>query len=462
MPGDRGHLRRRPRRARGGARRPRHRGARRPPAARSARLARVHGDRRAGSRRAAASHGGGRRGDARGPRRASRCVPRRRFKHREPGEAPRDRPGRPGAGRLGGGGDRRGRRGPLEDPVQRERQGAGLVGIDVRARSQRGRRLDRAVRTLARRDRPPPRRRGPGDRRALPALARDRRGCGRVDRRGPDPRTLGARPPPGPDHAWGSRERLRRDPSGSRPDAGRRDPAAEGRARRGTPEGVPRPGDGVVEPIVEAIRARTDLRPVAGIVLGSGLGDAITGARDRAGSGEPVEIPYAELPGFPPPTVPGHAGKLWLGTIPGGSIVVVRDHLNLMGRSPLAGWRYPDGSPAFVDVSEVYDRTLADAALGVLRKAGTPTDEGVYAAMAGPSYETPAETEMLRRLGATVVGMSTVPEAVVARALGMRVLGLSFVTNAAGASVSHEEVLLASKTAAEAIGRIVAELVDAF
>ena len=280
-----------------------------------------------------------------------------------------------------------------------------------------------------------------------------------------------------------------------------------------TPEGVPSPGDGVVEPIVEAIRARTDLRPVAGIVLGSGLGDAITGARDRAGSGEPVEIPYAELPGFPPPTVPGHAGKLWLGTIggrpvaffrgrihfyeghpmpiaslttrvasglgagtmvlsaavggldpsiPGGSIVVVRDHLNLMGRSPLAGWRYPDGSPAFVDVSEVYDRTLADAALGVLRKAGTPTDEGVYAAMAGPSYETPAETEMLRRLGATVVGMSTVPEAVVARALGMRILGLSFVTNAAGASVSHEEVLLASKTAAEAIGRIVAELVDAF
>ena len=280
-----------------------------------------------------------------------------------------------------------------------------------------------------------------------------------------------------------------------------------------SPEGLPSPGDGVVEPIVQAIRARTDLRPVAGIVLGSGLGDAITVARDRAGSGDPVEIPYAELPGFPPPTVPGHAGRLWLGmiggrpvaffqgrvhfyeghpmpiaslttrvasglgagtmvlsaavggldpSIPGGSIVVLRDHLNLMGVNPLAGWRYPDGSPAFVDVSDIYDRALADAAQGVLRESGTPTDEGVYAAMAGPSYETPAETEMLRRLGATVVGMSTVPEAVVARALGMRVLGLSFVTNAAGASFSHEEVLLASKTAAEAIGRIVAELVDAF
>lgn len=280
-----------------------------------------------------------------------------------------------------------------------------------------------------------------------------------------------------------------------------------------SPEGIPSPGDGVVEPIVEAIRARTDVRPVAGIVLGSGLGDAITGAWERAGSGEPVELPYAELPGFPPPTVPGHAGRLWLGTIggrpvgffqgrvhfyeghpmpiaslttrvaaglgagtmvlsaavggldpstPGGSIVVLRDHLNLMGANPLAGWRYPDGSPAFVDLSTVYDRELSGSALRVLREAGTATAEGVYAAMAGPSYETPAETEMLRRMGATVVGMSTVPEAVVARALGMRVLGLSFVTNAAGASVSHEEVLLASKTAAEAIGRIVAELVDAF
>jgi purine-nucleoside phosphorylase len=269
----------------------------------------------------------------------------------------------------------------------------------------------------------------------------------------------------------------------------------------------------VEEGIVRAIRERTDIRPVAGIVLGSGLGDAITVARERAGSGEPLEIPYGELPGFPPPTVPGHAGKLWLGTIgnrpvaifqgrihfyeghpmplasittrvshalgagtmvlsaavggldpswAGGSMVVVRDHINLMGTNPLAGWRYPDGSPAFVDVSGVYDADLSGAAFAILREHGTAVTEGVYAAMAGPAYETPAETEMLRRLGATVVGMSTVPEAVAARALGMRVLGLSFVTNAAGGAVSHEEVLLASKTAAEAIGRVVAGLVDAF
>ncbi|HEX6399022.1 MAG TPA: purine-nucleoside phosphorylase, partial [Actinomycetota bacterium] len=220
-----------------------------------------------------------------------------------------------------------------------------------------------------------------------------------------------------------------------------------------------------------------------------------------------------ELPGFPPPTVPGHAGTLWLGTIadrplaffrgrihfyeghpmplasltsrvaaglgartmvlsaavggldaaiPGGSIVVVRDHLNLMGTNPLAGWRYPDGSPAFADVSAVYDAELSGAALAVLRDGGVEASEGVYAAMSGPAYETPAETEMLRRLGATVVGMSTVPEAVAARALGLRVLGLSFVTNAAGASVSHDEVLRASGTAAEAIGLVVAELADAF
>ena len=280
-----------------------------------------------------------------------------------------------------------------------------------------------------------------------------------------------------------------------------------------TEPSVPSPGDGIDERIAHVIRERTDIRPVAGVVLGSGLGDAISVAWERAGSGEPIEIAYGELPGFPPPTVPGHAGKLWLGTIGGrpiaifqgrihfyeghpmtlasitsrishalgartmvlsaavggldasmaaGSMVVVRDHLNLMGTNPLAGWRYPDGSPAFVDVSGVYDAALSDAALGILRDHGTATSEGVYAAVAGPAYETPAETEMLRRLGATVVGMSTVPEAVAARALGMRVLGLSFVTNAAGGAVSHEEVLLASKTAAEAIGRVVAELVDAF
>jgi purine-nucleoside phosphorylase len=149
--------------------------------------------------------------------------------------------------------------------------------------------------------------------------------------------------------------------------------------------------------------------------------------------------------------------------IPPGSLVVLRDQINLMGVNALIGWRMPDGSPAFVDVSEVYDSALAAAALTSAREhAGAElARDGVYVALPGPSYETPAETRMLLGLGGTVVGMSTVPEAVAARALGMRVLGLAFVTNAAGVPVSHEEVLQASKAASEKIGRVRLDLVDA-
>jgi purine-nucleoside phosphorylase len=144
--------------------------------------------------------------------------------------------------------------------------------------------------------------------------------------------------------------------------------------------------------------------------------------------------------------------------------VVLRDHLNLMGVNPLTGWRYPDGSPAFVDVSQVYDPELAELALASARAhadgSGAAVTEGVYAALPGPSYETPAETRMIASLGASVVGMSTVPEAVVARALGMRVVGLAFATNAAGVEVSHEEVLAASKAAAGTIGHVVLDLLE--
>ena len=288
------------------------------------------------------------------------------------------------------------------------------------------------------------------------------------------------------------------------------------------PRMLPSPGDGIPERIVDAIRERTALQPVAGIVLGSGLSSAVDAVKGAAVSGS-VEISYPDLPGFPPPSVLGHAGKLWLGqvgeralavfqgrihfheghgmamasitsrvaaelgaramvltaaagaldpTIHPGTLVVLRDHLNMMGVNPLLGWRMPDGSPAFVDVSEVYDTELAERALASARAYfGTrseadaanvppPVRDGVYAAVSGPSYETPAETRMLHLLGATVVGMSTVPEAVAARALGMRVLGLAFSTNAAGASVSHEEVLVASKAASDAIGRVLLDLVE--
>ena len=279
----------------------------------------------------------------------------------------------------------------------------------------------------------------------------------------------------------------------------------------------PSPGDGIPEQIAEAIRERTMLEPVAGVVLGSGLSDAVEEIRSAAAD-EGVEVAYTELPGFPPPTVAGHAGRLWIGEVRGrslavfqgrvhfyeghgmpmasltsrvsaelgartmvltaatggldpaiaaGSLVVIRDHVNLMGTNPLLGWRLPDGSPAFVDVSAVYDPELAEAALASARAdlgdaGGSHVREGVYAALSGPSYETPAETRMLTGHGATVVGMSTVPEAVVARALGMRVLGIAFATNAAGVEVSHEEVLAASKAAAGTIGRMVVDLVDRY
>jgi purine-nucleoside phosphorylase len=281
---------------------------------------------------------------------------------------------------------------------------------------------------------------------------------------------------------------------------------------------VPSPGDGIAERIAEAVRERTALEPVAGVVLGSGLSNAVDTVR-ASSDGEEVEIAYADLPGFPPPTVAGHAGRLWIGSvgdralavfqgrvhfyeghgmalasitsrlsaelgaramvltaatgaldpeIEAGTLVVLRDHLNLMGENPLQGWRFPDGSPAFVDVSQVYDPDLSDLALASARARLDGTDrqgrvrDGVYVALPGPSYETPAETRMLRQLGATVVGMSTVPEAVAARALGMRVLGLAFATNAAGVEISHEEVLAASNAAAGTIGQVIVELVNRF
>lgn len=281
---------------------------------------------------------------------------------------------------------------------------------------------------------------------------------------------------------------------------------------------LPGPGDGIPERIATAIRERTGVVPEAGIVLGSGLGDSIRDA-NAAGASEGVEIAYAELPGFPQPSVEGHAGRLWVGELGGrpvavfrgrihyyeghgmalasitsrvsaalgartmmlttavgavdrslecGALVVVRDHINLMGVNPLMGWRMSDGSPAFVDISDVYDARLSRLAVEAARahaggragvEASTMT-EGVYAAIAGPSFETGAEIEMMRRAGATVVGMSMVPEAVAARALDMRVLGLSFVTNEAGSSVSHEGVLVASQAASESIGRVLAGLVQ--
>lgn len=242
------------------------------------------------------------------------------------------------------------------------------------------------------------------------------------------------------------------------------------------------------------------------VVLGSGLGDYPTGLP------EAVEVPYAQLPDFPVPNVEGHAGRLFSAEIAGqavlffsgrahayegwpldkvvagvraavlvgcntvlltnaaggvaeslapGDLVLIRDHLNLTGLNPLAGPGDERLGPRFPDLTLLYNPNLRALAAAVGEEVGVPLKEGVYAWLPGPSYETPAEIEMVRRLGGDLVGMSTVPEAIAAHHMGAWVLGISLVTNmAAGISptpLSHEEV---GRTAQEARGRF-ARLLDA-
>jgi purine-nucleoside phosphorylase len=240
----------------------------------------------------------------------------------------------------------------------------------------------------------------------------------------------------------------------------------------------------------DAIRQRLgSIEPVAGIILGSGLGGL---ARRIA---DPVVVPFAEVPGFPTATVVGHAGKLIGGTLAGrpvialagrfhmyeghdaalagfpvrvlhalgvptlfvsnaagglrrtfrpGDLMLIRDHLNLMFRNPLSGAVEP-GDTRFPDMSTPYDDELCAQLRTHAISLGIALQEGVYGGLLGPTYETPAEVRMLERLGADAVGMSTVPEVIVARAIGMRVAGISCVTNlASGISLhplSHAEVL---------------------
>jgi purine-nucleoside phosphorylase len=271
-----------------------------------------------------------------------------------------------------------------------------------------------------------------------------------------------------------------------------------------TGDGRPGPGDDLPDQVAAAVRARTDLVPRAGVVLGSGLGPALGDAIE-----EDASLGFADLAGFPPPGVPGHAGRLVLGRLagvpvaaffgrvhfyeghgmdvpallprvaaalgadtmvltaavgglvpgePSGTVVVLRDHLNLMGVAPLRGWRYPDGMPAFISTQQVYDAALGDLALERAAALGIASSAGVYAAMSGPAYETPTEVRFLQQAGATVVGMSMVPEALPAVALGMRVLGLCSLTNAFGEHVEHEEVVRVSNETAIAVGRLLVDL----
>jgi purine-nucleoside phosphorylase len=269
-------------------------------------------------------------------------------------------------------------------------------------------------------------------------------------------------------------------------------------------EGLPGPGDDLPARAAAVVRGVTDIEPRAAVVLGSGLGPALGDALVEA-----AVFPFTDLPGFPPSGVPGHAGRLVIGHLAGvpvaaffgrvhfyeghgmdvpallprlakelgvgtivltaavgglvpgeaaGTVVFVRDHLNMMGVAPLRGWRYPDGMPAFISATDIYDDALRELAFERAQALGIASSVGIYAAMSGPAYETPTEVSLLRSVGATVVGMSMVPEALPAAALGMRVLGICSLTNAFGEHVEHEEVVRVSNETAVAVGRLLVDL----
>jgi purine-nucleoside phosphorylase len=257
-----------------------------------------------------------------------------------------------------------------------------------------------------------------------------------------------------------------------------------------------------------AVRARTGLVPEVGIVLGSGLGGLADDVED------PVAIPFAELPGWPAATAPGHVGRLLLGRLGGravvmlqgrfhvyegndpglvvqpvllfrrlgasvvvltnaaggvdpafgpGTLMVIADHLNLTGRTPLLG---PNADPLgarFQDLTNAWSPRLRAALHAAGAAEGVDLAEGVYAGLLGPQYETPAEVRMLRTLGADAVGMSTVLECIAARWAGLEVCGVSLVTNAgagySGEPLSHEEVMAAGAEAGPRLARVIRRFV---
>lgn len=263
------------------------------------------------------------------------------------------------------------------------------------------------------------------------------------------------------------------------------------------------------EKAATAIRARAGaLAPSMGLVLGSGLGGLAKTIQKS------TRIPFGEIPGFPAATVAGHDGALIVGELGGrrvaalsgrfhmyeghsaalagfpvrvlhalgarqlfvsnaaggispklavGDLMMICDHLNLMGANPLIG-AADAGEVRFPDMTDAYDPALRRSLRTTAEKLGIGLREGVYAGLLGPSYETPAEVKMLRGLGADAVGMSTVPEVIVARALGMRVAGVSCITNAAagvtGAALSHAEVLETTARVSAAFEGLVTEFLS--
>ncbi len=260
----------------------------------------------------------------------------------------------------------------------------------------------------------------------------------------------------------------------------------------------------------EAVAPRAGAPVEIALVLGSGLGDLAAAVSD------PVDVPYAAIPGFPVSTAPGHAGRLVIGELHGrrvalmqgrlhlyegwsaqdialavyllrrlgagtflvtnaagalnpelkpGAPMLIEDHLNFTGVNPLTGPNAESIGPRFPDMSRAYDPDLRALARRAAEAAGEPLAEGIYAGIAGPSLETSAERRFLRASGGDAVGMSTVVEVVAANHCGMRALGISAITNAAAGGPDQqpdtiEEVLANAAVAGEKIGRILAKLLS--
>jgi len=259
---------------------------------------------------------------------------------------------------------------------------------------------------------------------------------------------------------------------------------------------------GRIQEALLSVREHVEGSVEAGIILGSGLGDLADAVTDA------VVIPYREIPHFPVSTVAGHAAKLVVGRLEGrplavfqgrlhyyegysmeevtfpvrlmramgasimivtnavgglredlapGDLVTIRDHINCMGTNPLRGQNDDTLGPRFPKMDRAYDEALRELARRVARELGITLKEAVYAAVTGPSYETRAEIHFMRTIGTDTVGMSTVPETIVARHAGMRVAGISCVTNVLHGDyeeVSHEEVLEVARQTAPSLIRL--------
>jgi len=259
----------------------------------------------------------------------------------------------------------------------------------------------------------------------------------------------------------------------------------------------------------EFLKSAQDLNPKIGIILGTGLGGLVNEIDIK------VSISYEDIPHFPVSTVEGHSGRLIFGTIKGkpimamqgrfhyyegysmqevtfpvrvmnllgithlivsnatgglnpdfkiGDIMAITDHLNMFGDNPLIGKNIDEMGPRFPDMSEPYDKKLVQLALEIAKEENIDLKQGVYAGTSGPTFETPAEYKYFRIIGGDVVGMSTVPEVIVARHCGITCFGVSIITDSGVpgeiVEISHEEVQVVAQQAEPKMTKIISELID--